>query len=243
MISKDEILSFLYLPFRVLGKEEVSVSEYVNTFSFRLNKASPSQMKELLDLSVKNQLLILKKEILTQSVKIENHTISDFDIEEVIDFLKKETNKPVLIKIAEIIAQKLNITIKDVIARVNLKQKEFDSLMAPEIIALSIAEEEGIDLGDFPIGKWLDANWDAVWEFNSDNIRILDTEGGVYYDFNGKTIKDFKISPSTSGLKLTFRCEETGKKYEFIKGLTNLDLKMVIDTDTGNHYEVDLPKQ
>ena len=148
MVSKDEILSFLYLPFRVLGKEEVSVSEYVNTFSFRLNKASPSQMKELLDLTVKNQLLILKKEILTQSVNIENHTNSDFDIEEVIDFLKKETNKPVLIKIAEIIAQKLNITIKDVIARVNLKQKEFDSLMAPEIIALSIAEEEGIDLGD-----------------------------------------------------------------------------------------------
>ncbi len=45
---------------------------------------------------------------------------------------------------------------------------------------------EGFDMGDFPLGKWLDPNWDALWEFHSDNIRILDTDGGVYYDFDGK---------------------------------------------------------
>lgn len=102
---------------------------------------------------------------------------------------------------------------------------------------------QSIDLGDFPIGKWLDERWEALWEFESDNIRILDKSGGVYYDFEGKTIVDFKLAPSTSGLELTFRCEETGKNYKFIKGLANLDLKLVIDTDTGNHYEADLPKQ
>ena len=111
------------------------------------------------------------------------------------------------------------------------------------LISTSFIYAEGINLGDFPIGKWLDANWDATWEFKSDNIRILDTNGGVVYDFNGKTIKNFKLSPSTSGLKLSFRCEETGKDYEFVKGLTNLDLEMIIDTDTGIHYEVKLPKQ
>ena len=102
---------------------------------------------------------------------------------------------------------------------------------------------EGIELGDFPLGNWLDAQWDAVWEFNSDNIRILDTEGNLYYDFANKTIVDYKITPSISGLKLSFRCEETGKKHEFTKPITNLNLEMVIDTDTGNHYEVELPLQ
>jgi len=102
---------------------------------------------------------------------------------------------------------------------------------------------EGIELGDFPLGKWLDANWGAVWEFNSDNIRILNTEGGVYYDFNGKTIKDWSVKPGTKGLVLTFYCSETGKKYQFTKPLTNLNLLMEIDTDTGNNYKVELPFQ
>jgi hypothetical protein len=102
---------------------------------------------------------------------------------------------------------------------------------------------EGIKLGDFPLGKWLDSNWDATWEFNSNNIRILDTNGGVYYDFADKTINDFKVMPSTKGLDLSFECKETGKKYKFTKPLTNMDLKMVIDKNTGELYEVNLPYQ
>ena len=42
----------------------------------------------------------------------------------------------------------MNLTVKDIVSRVNLKQKEYDSLMPPEVVALSIAENEGIDLGD-----------------------------------------------------------------------------------------------
>lgn len=106
-----------------------------------------------------------------------------------------------------------------------------------------MVHSEGIELGDFPIGKWLDANWDAVWEFDSNNIRILSTDGSVHYNFDGKTIEDWKVRPRTKGLVLSFYCKETGKKYEFTKPLTNLNLLMVIDTDTGNHYEVELPLQ
>ena len=109
--------------------------------------------------------------------------------------------------------------------------------------ATVMVHSEGIELGDFPLGKWLDANWDAVWEFNSNNIRILDTDGAVYCDFDEKTIKDWSVKPSTKGLVLSFYCPETGKKYKFTKPLTNLNLLMVIDTDTGNHYEVELPFQ
>ena len=104
-----------------------------------------------------------------------------------------------------------------------------------------MAQSQSINLGDFPIGKWMDSNWDAIWEFESDNIRILDSEGGVYYDFTGKTIENFTIKPGTSGIVLSFYCKETEKKYIFTKPLTNLNLKMVIDTDSGIHYEVELP--
>jgi len=110
-------------------------------------------------------------------------------------------------------------------------------------MATVMVHSEGIEMGDFPIGKWMDANWDAVWEFESNNIRILSTNGSVHYDFDGKTIEDWKVRPGTKGLVLSFYCAETGKKYEFTKPLTNLNLLMVIDTDTGNHYEVELPFQ
>ena len=106
-----------------------------------------------------------------------------------------------------------------------------------------MVHSEGIELGDFPLGKWLDAKWSAVWEFRSGNIRILNPEGGIYYDFEGKTIVDFSVKPSTKGLLLSFYCEETGKKYQFMKPLTNLNLLMDINTDTGIHYEVELPFQ
>ena len=48
--------------------------------------------------------------------------------------------------------------------------------------ATVMIHSEGIELGDFPLGKWLDAKWDAVWEFNSNNIRILDTDWGIHYE-------------------------------------------------------------
>jgi hypothetical protein len=100
---------------------------------------------------------------------------------------------------------------------------------------------EGIELGDFPLGKWTDAKWEAVWEFRSNNIRILDNDGDVYYDFEGKTIENFTVKPSMSGVVLSFYCVETGKKYEFTKGVTNLDLEMEINTDTGINYKTKLP--
>ncbi len=111
------------------------------------------------------------------------------------------------------------------------------------IAGTSMVWSGGLNLGNFPLGKWLDARWNAVWEFNSGNIRILTPSGDVYYDFNGKTIENFSVKPSAKGLSLSFYCKETGKKYNFIKPLTNLNLLMEIRTDTGNNYKVELPFQ
>ena len=100
---------------------------------------------------------------------------------------------------------------------------------------------QAINLGDFPVGKWLDKNYDAIWEFSSDNIRILDAEGGVYYDFSGKTIRNFGIKASLQGIELKFTCVESGRDYKFLKPPTNLDLEMTIDTEWDVQYKTDLP--
>lgn len=107
----------------------------------------------------------------------------------------------------------------------------------------AMVHSEGINMGDFPLGKWLDAQYDAVWEFQSNNIRILSTDGSVHYDFAGKTIENWSIKPGTSGLVLSFYCPDTGRKYEFTKALTDTSLKMYIVTDWDYLYKVNMPFQ
>ena len=42
-------------------------------------------------------------------------------------------------------------------------------------------------LSEFPAGKWLDANWDALWVFFADgSVKLYDSRNGdLIYDFNG----------------------------------------------------------
>ncbi|MGL1894069.1 MAG: hypothetical protein OCD02_20730 [Spirochaetaceae bacterium] len=107
--------------------------------------------------------------------------------------------------------------------------------------ATAFISAEGFDFDDFPTGKWIDSNYDAVWEFESNNIRILDSSGNLFYDFNGTVIENFKVEASTEGLVLSFYCEDTSKKYKFIKPLSNMNLSMEINKDSGLHYGITLP--
>ncbi len=106
----------------------------------------------------------------------------------------------------------------------------------------SIFAEE-IKLGDFPIGKWLDANYDAIWEFTSDNIRIVAPDGSVYFDFSKNTVRDFKVTASLDGAVLTYSCEEAGRSYKFTKPVTNMNLILEIDRPGKEHYKVEMKKQ
>lgn len=102
---------------------------------------------------------------------------------------------------------------------------------------------EGIDLGKFPKGKWVDANWSAVWEFGAESIRILDAAGAVVYDFDGK-ITDFNVDVSLTEAKISFTCADAERKYVFTKGIKDLDLDMEIDPDwTDTNYKVTLAFQ
>ncbi|GAB1456088.1 MAG: hypothetical protein RBT62_08110 [Spirochaetia bacterium] len=100
-----------------------------------------------------------------------------------------------------------------------------------------------INLGDFPVGSWIDANYDAVWEFTSNNIRILGTDGSVIWDFSEKTINDFKVSIKEGAPAISLSCPEAGRSYTFIKPLTNTTLKMEIARPDKDLYTVTMAKK
>ena len=100
-------------------------------------------------------------------------------------------------------------------------------------------------LSEFPTGKWLDANWDALWVFFADgSVKLYDSRNGdLIYDFTGKT-KDMKLEPAGTGLKLSFRCDETERFYTFGKALEGTDMELDIDRDwTDEGYHVLMPLQ
>jgi len=107
------------------------------------------------------------------------------------------------------------------------------------LIGLSAGD---IDLGNFPVGKWVDSRYEAVWTFSTGNIQLFTTGGDLVFDFDGK-VDNFKVNGSLSGVEITFSCKETGRTYKFVKGVSNLDLQMVIDKDSGVHYDTPLKIQ
>jgi len=110
------------------------------------------------------------------------------------------------------------------------------------LAAVSLSADP-IQLGNFPVGQWLDANYNAVWDFSSNNIRILSTDGRVLYDFSSKTIQDFKVIMEGAQPGITFTCPEAGRSYKFLKPLTNTDVIMEIERTIYPKYTVNMKKQ
>ena len=109
-------------------------------------------------------------------------------------------------------------------------------------VAVSLSADP-IQLGSFPIGQWLDANYDAVWDFSSNNIRILSTSGAVLYDFSSKTIQNFSVFMDGAQPGISFTCPEAGRSYRFLKPLTNTDVVMEIERSGQPKYTVTMKKQ
>jgi hypothetical protein len=110
------------------------------------------------------------------------------------------------------------------------------------LVATSLSADP-IQLGSFPVGKWLDSNYDAVWDFASDNIRILSPSGKVLYDFSDKTMKDFKVFMEGTQPGISFSCTESERSYRFLKPLTNSDVLMEINRSGKAKYSVNMKKQ
>ena len=111
------------------------------------------------------------------------------------------------------------------------------------LLAAASLPADPIQLGNFPLGQWLDANYDAVWDFASNNIRILSKDGKVLYDFSSKTIQDFKLVMEGVQPGISFTCPEAGKSYKFLKPLTNSDLVMEIERKNLPKYSITMKKQ
>jgi len=101
----------------------------------------------------------------------------------------------------------------------------------------------GQDMGKFPAGKWLDPNWDAIWEFSGGGVKILDSKtGDLHYNFAGQ-MKDLKAS--LSGIKpvVTFYCADTEKTYSFTFNPSNNDVELNIDRVGKPKYTVTMKQQ
>jgi hypothetical protein len=124
--------------------------------------------------------------------------------------------------------------------------KNMMSVLIVLLVAMS-ASAIPLDIGAFPIGKWLDPNYDAVWDFSSDNIRILSRSGAVIYDFSQKTVQEFNVFIEANNPGITFSCPESERKYRFVKPLTDQDVTMTIDRTLYMPdfpiYTVKMPRQ
>ena len=100
---------------------------------------------------------------------------------------------------------------------------------------------------EFPTGKWLDSNWDGIWEFGIDKtIKLWKTDGELVYNFTQDKITDYKVSADpTKGVILSFSCAETERSYQFIKPLTlSTDLELIVNPDwTTEDYETTIKFQ
>ncbi|WP_461255963.1 hypothetical protein [Treponema sp. R80B11-R83G3] len=103
---------------------------------------------------------------------------------------------------------------------------------------------QAVQIGSFPPGKWLDSNYDAIWEFSATNIRILDSKtGDELYSFSNKTIQNFQVTPDGRQTGMTFACPDAGRTYSFKAAGTNGDVVMEIDRDGKPKYTVTMKKQ
>ena len=121
--------------------------------------------------------------------------------------------------------------------------KRFALIACIAALTVAPAAAQGINLGSFPVGSWLDANYDAVWEFSTGNIRILSPAGDVLFDFGAAGVQDFKVGAGGDGPFITFACETAGRKYKITKPLTKSSATLEIERPNLPVYKVEMPKK
>ena len=111
------------------------------------------------------------------------------------------------------------------------------------LFAASALFANPIQLGNFPVGRWLDNNYDAIWDFSTNNIRILGLDGRVIHDFSTKTNQDFRVFMEGLQPGFSFSCPEEGRSYRFIASLPSTDVVMEIDRPNMPRYSVTMRRQ
>lgn len=110
------------------------------------------------------------------------------------------------------------------------------------MMAVSFVSADEINLGKFPLGEWLDTNYDATWVFDSDNIMIKQ-DGAVVFDFMDK-ITDFDMKATMAGeVEMKFRCDDAGRDYTLSNKLGSTDITLMFKRDDGEDYSVMMKRQ
>jgi hypothetical protein len=121
--------------------------------------------------------------------------------------------------------------------------KRFTILLALIALLAVPAFAEGINLGDFPLGSWVDANYDAVWTFTSGNIQILAKDGTTIFDFDQAGVQDFKVGVGSDGPFVSFSCAAAGKSYKFSKPVLKSQMILEIERTGQPSYKVEMAKK
>jgi len=116
-------------------------------------------------------------------------------------------------------------------------------VLALVVAAILVPAASALDLGNFPLGSWFDANWDAVWEFTSGNIRILAPDGTEHFDFDKAGVQNWKIGAGADGPNISFDCEASGKSYKLSKPLTSAAVILEITRPAEANYRVEMAKR
>jgi len=102
---------------------------------------------------------------------------------------------------------------------------------------------QSIELGRFPSAKWLDPNYDAIWEFSANNIKISDSKTGEeYYSFAGK-VQNFAVTTEGMTPVIKFACDDAGRSYTFKANMSSGDVVMEIERSGLPKYTVTMKKQ
>lgn len=108
------------------------------------------------------------------------------------------------------------------------------------LVALVPVTAQAINLGNFPLGSFVDPNYDAVWEFTSNNIRILDMAGAELFNFSQNTVRDFRVGLDGLNPLVSFSCVESQRSYRFVKPLNRNVVLMTINAPWNPNYQVEL---
>ncbi|NCN04817.1 MAG: hypothetical protein GW949_04225 [Spirochaetales bacterium] len=117
------------------------------------------------------------------------------------------------------------------------------ALLLALILVGALAFGQAINLGNFPLGSYVDQNYDAVWEFTSSNIRILSLGGEVLFDFGQNTVRDFRVGLEGTSPMITFSCDESQRSYTFVKPLTSQNVNMQFQAPWNSNYQVTLVRR
>jgi len=131
--------------FKLKGKSEMEKSELTYTLSFDLKFFSHETSKKVVELAEKRGVIKVE-----DGVARPNFNLSEIEIEE--DFkpdVQKLFNNGLFDKIVRDICERTGKEFPEVIKIINKKQMELGNILDVEVVALIVAAEEGIDIGNY----------------------------------------------------------------------------------------------